>query len=80
MGAGRRSAGRLGEAHRRHNRLVTALQRRIDADVAARGEETHPERLSMFPDRIAGDVDRQSIGLTVSLDALYGDARIPIRS
>jgi Uma2 family endonuclease len=111
---------------------VTALQRRIDAHVAARGcesdaggatlvngrspdivvtcddrelyrplesvqeylifdsqtrfarlyrrNDTHPERLSMLPDRIAGDVDLQSIGLTVSLDAPYADARIPIRS
>ena len=42
-----------------------------------RRNETHPEQLSMLPDRIAGDVFLQSIDLSISLDEVYTDARIP---
>jgi hypothetical protein len=31
----------------------------------------------MLPDRIAGDIELRSIGLIVSLEELYADARIP---
>jgi Uma2 family endonuclease len=45
-----------------------------------RRNEVHPEQLSMLPDRIAGEIDLQSIDLTISLDQLYADARIPVPS
>jgi Uma2 family endonuclease len=45
-----------------------------------RRDETHPDQLSMLPDRIGGEIELRSIGLTISLDRLYADARIPVPS
>jgi Uma2 family endonuclease len=66
-------------------RAIESLQEYLILDSQTRfarlyrRDETHPDQLSMLPDRISGDVELRSIGLTISLEALYADARIPLQ-
>jgi Uma2 family endonuclease len=66
-------------------RAIDSLQEYLILDSQARfarlfrRDETHPDQLSMLPDRNSGDVELRSIGLTISLEALYADARIPLQ-